>query len=156
MPPSFHPDLEFIDLKPSALKITLPFASSLVAAGFPSPADDHLDNSLDLTELLIECPAATFFVRATGKSMQGVGILEGDILVVDRSKDPINDSMVIAAVDGECLVKIYRTDGKRVWLQSANPLFPALSINQESDFQVWGVVTGVARKHGRNGRVCPN
>ena len=148
--------LKILKVKQSALKVVLPLHGCSVAAGFPSPADDHLDNSLDLVELLIKRPAATFFVRATGSSMQGVGIREGDILIVDRSENPVNDSMVVAAVDGECLVKIYRTNGKRVWLQSANPLFPALPVSEENDFQIWGVVTGVVRQHGSNGRVCPN
>lgn len=148
--------IQFFEFKASKLSANFPLLSCSVSAGFPSPADDHLDNSLDLIELLIKHPAATFFVRATGNSMQGVGIREGDILVVDRSETPINDSMVIAAVDGECLVKIYRTDGKSIWLQSANPMFPSLPINEENDFQIWGVVTGVVRQHGSNGRVCAN
>jgi len=126
----------------------------MVSAGFPSPADDHLDGSLNIQDLLVRKPAATFFVRANGNSMKGVGIHSNDILVVDRSVCPINGSVVIAAVDGECLVKIYRQDSRRTWLQAAHTGYADISISEGNSFEIWGVVTGVVRQHESNGRVC--
>jgi len=132
----------------------VPLLACKVSAGFPSPADDHLDSSLNIQELLVRKPSSTFFVRATGNSMKGVGIYNNDILIVDRSVNPISGSIVIAAVDGECLVKIYRRDNQKTWLQAANPRYADLSINEGNSFEIWGVVTGVVRQHESNGRVC--
>jgi DNA polymerase V len=113
-----------------------------------------MDSSLNIQELLVRKPAATFFVRATGSSMKGVGIHSNDILIVDRSVEPINGSVVIAAVDGECLVKIYRKDSLKTWLQAAHPMYADILINEGNSFEIWGVVTGVVRQHESNGRVC--
>jgi DNA polymerase V len=148
-------DLRFFSVKaPRGNTFRVPVMSCVVAAGFPSPADDHLDNSLDLSELLIKRPSATFFVRVTGESMRGVGILPGDILIVDRSENAVDGSIVIAVVNGECLVKILCFGSKGTWLQSANKAFPMISIDEDTDFQIWGVVSGVVRQHGAHGRVC--
>jgi DNA polymerase V len=132
----------------------VPLLACKVSAGFPSPADDHLDSTLNIQELLVRKPAATFFVRATGSSMKGVGIHSNDILIVDRSVNPINGSVVIAAVDGECLVKIYRQESQTTWLQAAHPRYADILINEGNSFEIWGVVTGVVRQHESNGRVC--
>ena len=85
--------------------IKRPLFSSGVSAGFPSPADDYIDRQLDLNELLIKKPAATFFIRVAGDSMIGAGIHHDDILIVDRSLEPANNKIVIAVVDGELTVK---------------------------------------------------
>lgn len=85
--------------------------------------------------------------------MQGAGIVDGDILVVDRAENPVNGSMVIAAIDGDCLVKIYSLENRQVWLRSAHPGYPNIEITEDNNFQIWGVVTGVVRQHGSNGRV---
>jgi DNA polymerase V len=132
----------------------VPLLTCKVSAGFPSPADDHLDNALNIQDLLIKKPSSTFFVRATGNSMKGAGIYNNDILIVDRSVVAVNGSVVIAAVDGECLVKILRRDSQRTWLQAAHPKYADLQINEGTSFEVWGVVTGVVRQHESNGRVC--
>ena len=129
---------------------------STVAAGFPSPADDHLDDVLDLNELLIKRPASTFHVRVSGQSMRGAGILENDILVVDRAETALTGSVVVAAVDGECLVKFLQEINGRKCLKSANPKYPPLFLEEGMEFQIWGVVVGVVRKHGNHGRVCSN
>ena len=134
--------------------LALPLLTCTVAAGFPSPADDHLDNSLDLNELLIRRPAATFFLKAVGTSMKGAGICNNDILVVDKSETPVHGSMIVAAVNGECLVKIFCQQNRRIWLQSANPDFPPIGITEETEFQVWGVVISIVRPLGDKGRVC--
>ncbi|MDA0859295.1 MAG: translesion error-prone DNA polymerase V autoproteolytic subunit, partial [Verrucomicrobia bacterium] len=90
-------------------ELSLPLFSARVQAGFPSPADDHLERSIDLNEELIRNPAATFFVRVKGESMQDAGIASGDILVVDRSLAPTDRKIVVAMIDGEFTVKRFRS-----------------------------------------------
>jgi DNA polymerase V len=119
----------------------LPLLASRVSAGFPSPADDHVETQLDLNRYLIKHPAATFFMRVVGDSMQGVGIYSGDLLVVDRSLDPGDGSVVVAVVNGELTVKILRRSPQILALQAANRNYPMLVIQDHMDFQVWGVVT---------------
>lgn len=126
--------------------LPLPLFLANVQAGFPSPAEDYLDKTLDLNELLISHPAATFFVRVMGDSMQNAGILSGDVLIVDRSLEALENSIVIAVVNGEFTVKrLLKRDG-RIFLAPENPSYPILEIMPESDFQVWGVVTYVIHK----------
>lgn len=114
-----------------------------VEAGFPSPADDFIETSLDLNEHLIQHPAATFFVRVNGDSMIGVGIHHHDILVVDRSLDPKHGSIVIAVLNGELTVKTLEYKGESPFLVPANPSYQAITITNDMDFHVWGVVTSV-------------
>jgi DNA polymerase V len=95
-----------------------------VSAGFPSPAEDYLDRALDLNELLISNPAATFYVRASGDSMRDAGIQSGDILVVDRAVEARPGKIVIAAVDGELTVKRLRVKEGRLYLAPENPAYP--------------------------------
>lgn len=130
----------------AAERLALPLFSHRVAAGFPSPADDHLENSLDLNEYLVKKPAATFFVRVEGQSMLGAGIRPDDILVVDRSEKAVDGKIVVAAVDGELTVKRLRTERARVYLMPENPDFPPIEITQDTEFVIWGVVTSVIHK----------
>jgi DNA polymerase V len=116
-------------------------AGCSVPAGFPSPADDHIEGTLDFNELLIENPPATFAVRIQGDSMTGAGIFAGDIAVVDRSRSPVNGCIVLALLDGSFTVKRYRRRGEQIWLQAENAAFPDMPLNEESAFEVWGVVT---------------
>ena len=102
--------LNFVKL-PSKLALT--FYTSRVPAGFPSPADDHIEGKLDLNLHLIRRPASTFFVRAEGESMKDIGIFEGDILVVDRSITPQNKDIVIAVLHGELTVKRLKIFSRR-------------------------------------------
>ncbi len=124
----------------------LPLFLARVSAGFPSPADDYLEGSLDLNEHLIKHPAATFFVRASGDSMQDAGIHTGDILVVDRSLDPGHNSVVIAVINGDLTVKRIMKSGGRLFLAPANPRYRPIEISEGMDFEVWGVVTSVIHK----------
>lgn len=114
-----------------------------VAAGFPSPAEDYIEEQLDLNQYLIRHPAATFFVRACGDSMHGAGIYSGDLLIVDRAIEPVNGSVVIAVVNGELTVKRLSRDGECLILLAENDLYHPLEINEHTDFQIWGVVTNV-------------
>ena len=119
---------------------------SLVPAGFPSPAEDYIDQHLDLNDHLVSNPIATFFVRAVGESMTGENINSGDILVVDRAIESVNGRIVIAVVDGELTVKRFRQRNGRVFLEPANPAFKPVEIQPDSDFEVWGVVTFIIHK----------
>ena len=117
-----------------------------VEAGFPSPADDFIDQSLDLNEYLVEHPTATFFVRVSGDSMRDAGVASGDILIVDRAKDPGHNAVVIAFINGELTVKRIRTKDGRLFLAPDNPEFTPIEITPDADFEVWGVVTYVIHK----------
>lgn len=127
----------------SNTKLSLPFFTAKVSAGFPSPADDFVEKSLDLNELLIKHPAATFFVRVQGDSMIGVGINNNDILVVDRSLNATNNKIIIAVVNGELTVKRLVIKERRTFLYAENVKYKPIEINEEASFEVWGVVTSV-------------
>ena len=123
----------------SALRI--PMMAWSAACGFPSPAEDYVDRPLDFNELLIEHPAATFAIRIEGDSMTGAWIFPGDIAVVDRAREPVNGSIVLALLDGAFTVKRYRVKDGAVWLQAENPAFRDILLNGEFVFEVWGVIT---------------
>ena len=121
----------------------LPFFVARVSAGFPSPAEDYIEKKLDLHDLLVKHPAATFFVRVEGRSMEGAQIFSGDILIVDKSLQPKNDSIVVAVINGEFTVKRIHLHEGRLFLMPENSHFPPLEVKEEMDFQIWGVVTHV-------------
>lgn len=105
-----------------------------VVAGFPSPAEQYLEPPLDLNELLVKRPAATYFVKVEGDSMVGRGIQAGDLLVVDRSLAPANDDVIIACVNGDFTVKTFRRDAQGLHLVPANPHYPTISFPPETAF----------------------
>ena len=121
-----------------------------VSAGFPSPADDFLEKKIDLNEHLVRHPAATFFVRVGGDSMESAGIFCGDLLVVDRSLDVKNEAIIVAVVDGEFTVKRIQKTGDRLFFVPANEAYSPVEVTAEMDFAVWGVVTGVIRQLSGN------
>lgn len=124
-------------------KTYIPFVFSSVCAGFPSPATDYIDKSLDLNEYVVKHPAATFYVRASGHSMIGAGIHNNDILVVDKSLKAVSGNIIIAILDGEFTVKRFSIQNKKIILISENDLYDNISINENMDFEIWGVVTTV-------------
>ena len=128
----------------------IPLFADPVEAGFPSPADDHLDEMLDLNEHLIKNPTATFMVRARGDSMIDVGIQSGDLLLVDKSLDAIDGDIVIAAVDGHFTVKTLRRSGRTFRLVPENPSHSPIVFNEESNVEIWGVVTNVIHSTRRS------
>ena len=117
-----------------------------VVAGFPSPAEQYLEPPLDLNELLVKRPAATYFVRVAGDSMNGAGIREGDLLVVDRSLEARDGDVVIACVDGDFTVKTLRRDVGKVWLEAANPAFPPIHFLDGQELQLFGKVTAMIHR----------
>ena len=121
----------------------LTFYKEAVECGFPSPARDFTEGTIDLNEELIPHPNATFIVRARGDSIVGSGIYPGDLLIVDRSIKPRNESIIIAVLDGELSVKILRFKNKQVNLSSSNNNYKDVLVSEEMDFTIWGVCTKV-------------
>lgn len=121
--------------------LAVPLYASRISAGFASPADDHLENKLDLNHLLVPRPSATFMLKVEGDSMIGAGIYDGDLLIVDRSETAVNGSIVIAVVHGDLTVKRLKRDASGVWLMPENPKYQPIAIGENSDFMIWGCVT---------------
>ena len=123
------------------MKVTL--YSNSVCAGFPSPASDYLEGEIDLNRYLIKNPPATFIVKSQGNCMLQAGIHSGDLLIVDKSIKPKNNSIVIASIDGDLTVKQIKVSGKRSLLTSGDKNYVNVKINNESDIFIWGIVTKV-------------
>lgn len=145
----------FVNMKPIAPTSVPPFVSAgpgraevplylcPVSAGWPSPAEDYIEDTLDLHAFAVRNPPATFFLHASGDSMLGAGIHDGDILVVDRSIQAVPGKVVIAAVEGELTVKRLVKAGGRLLLAPENPEYDAIDITRHEDTCIWGVVTYV-------------
>ncbi|MBP9059385.1 MAG: translesion error-prone DNA polymerase V autoproteolytic subunit [Rhodoferax sp.] len=119
-----------------------------VCAGFPSPAEDLGGQRIDLTQMLVVHPQATYFLRSRGHSMVEAGIFDNDIMVVDRAVKPRHNHIVVAIVDGDFTVKyLYQRSG-RVKLKSANPTFPEIVPKEGQTIEVWGVVTATIKQFG--------
>jgi len=128
------------------IELELPIYKSEIKAGFPSPASDYIEATLDLNKLLVKHPAATFFVKVEGDSMVDAGINSGDIFIVDRALQPEKYRIVIAAVNGELTVKRIQHSGNKLYLQSGNKNFEPIEITPDMDFHIWGVVTYIIHK----------
>ncbi len=126
--------------------LDIPFYQFNVPAGFPSPAENFMDLDLNLQDYLVQNPSATFCVRVTGDSMQNAGILSGDVMVVDRSLEPKNNTIVLAVLDGEFTVKRIQKKGEELFLKPENKDFKPIKVTEEMNFQVWGVVTHIIHK----------
>lgn len=125
----------------NVLSPTIPLMGSRAKAGFPSPADDYIERSLNLHDQMVEHPASTFFVTVSGDSMKDAGIIHGDLLVVDRSIEASNGMVVMAILNGEFTVKYFYLTSRGIDLVPANPTYPKFHLSKEDDFEVWGVVT---------------
>ena len=123
----------------------MPLYGSNIQAGFPSPADDYIEDKIDLNKQLIKNPSATYFVKVSGDSMLDANIREGDILVVDKSLKPINNRIVIAAVDGELTVKRLKKVGHKVALVAENNKYSEIKMTNQ-ELIIWGVVTYIIHK----------
>ncbi|HOR30015.1 MAG TPA: translesion error-prone DNA polymerase V autoproteolytic subunit [Candidatus Syntrophosphaera thermopropionivorans] len=124
-------------------KLSRPLLGTKVPAGFPSPASDYLEGTLDLNKYLIAHPASTFFMRVGGDSMIGAGIYPEDIVIVDRSLEATNNKIVVAVYDGELTLKRLRIENDKYYHVSENDSYPVIEVNKELDFFVWGIVTFV-------------
>ncbi len=139
----FNPACPVYQPDPATTRLSIPLFNGKVSAGFPSPADDYVEKTLDLNELLIKKPAATFFVRAEGESMLGAGIHPDDILVVDRSIEAIPGKIIICALHGELTVKRLKSIGNEIVLAAENKHYPDIVIPETAELIIWGVVTNV-------------
>ena len=127
-------------------EINLPLYMTAIEAGFPSPAEDYIEGSLDLNQHLIKHPAATFFVRVSGESMINAGIFPGDILIVDRSLEAVDKKIVIAVINGDLTVKRLRIRSGNPFLEPENDQYSPIEITPDMAFEIWGVVTNVIHK----------
>jgi DNA polymerase V len=122
-------------------RVTLPILLRAVPAGFPSPADDHVENEIDLQALLVRNRPATFLVRVSGDSMIGARLFDGDLAVVDRSLAPRDGDIVVVDVDGERSFKVWSREAGRVQLSFANQAYPAFSFGDDAHVEIWGVLS---------------
>lgn len=148
--------MQIFSYKYPSTPLLLPLVLSVVEAGFPSPAEGQIDRALDLNELLIDHPSSTYFVRVQGDSMSGAGIYHGDLLIVDRSKQPKSGDVIIAALNGTFTVKRWRPFRGQLssnrynnssWgslncaeLVAEHPDYPPITVSANDDFMIWGVV----------------
>ena len=116
------------------------FISGGIKAGFPSPAADFEELKLSLDHLLVKNREATFYAKASGNSMIGAGIDDGDILVIDRSLEPRNNAIAVCLIDGEFTVKRIKIENEVVWLIAENEDYKPIKVTEENELMIWGIV----------------
>ncbi len=126
-------------------ELQLPFVEEGISAGFPSPALDFVDLSIDLNRHLIKNPSATFYGRVKGESLKNAGIHNGDLLVIDRSLEPDNGKIAVCFIDGEFTAKRIQITKKEIWLIPENDNYHPIRVTEENDFLIWGIVTHVIK-----------
>lgn len=129
--------------------VSLPYADEGIQAGFPSPGQDYMNESIDLNHELIHHPASTFYGRVSGESMTGDGIDDGDILVIDRSLEPADGDLAVCCIDGDFTLKRISLREGQVWLIPSNEAFDPILVTPDHRFEVWGVVTYTIKRHQR-------
>jgi DNA polymerase V len=139
-------ELEIFESDTSS-RLELPLFQTGISAGFPSPADDYIEGRIDLNVELIKNPSATFFGRVNGDSMINAGIGNGDLIIVDKSVEPRENSIVVCIIDGEFTVKRFKKIKGEYFLCPENEKYKPIKINSENDFRVWGTVTYSIKKH---------
>jgi DNA polymerase V len=129
-------------------QLEIPLFSEKIKAGFPSPAEDFVEDRIDLNKYLIKNPISTFFVKVDGSSMENANIFKDDILVIDKSINPKNKDIVVAILNGEFTVKrlILKNENKSIYLAAENIDFKEIKITKEMDFEIFGVVTYIIHK----------
>ena len=126
-------------------KLELPVVENGISAGFPSPADDFLDASIDLNKALIKNKDATFYGRVKGDSMIGAGLNNGDLLIIDKSLEPKNGKIAVCFIDGDFTVKRIKIEKNVVWLIAENKNYKPIKVTKDNDFIIWGIVTNVIK-----------
>ncbi len=129
----------------TSTNIALPFVESGISAGFPSPADDFLDASIDLNREFVKNPSTTFYGRVKGDSMINAGLNNGDLLIIDKSLEPIDNKIAVCFIDGEFTVKRIKIEKDIVWLVAENEKYQPIKVTAENDFLIWGIVTTVIK-----------
>ena len=125
--------------------IQLPIVNGGISAGFPSPADDFLDLSIDLNKEFIKNPSSTFYGRVKGDSMIDAGLNNGDLLIIDKSLEPINNKIAVCFIDGEFTVKRIQIEKECIWLVAENKNYKPIKVTKDNDFIIWGIVTTVIK-----------
>lgn len=139
-------EIHTIDLSTS---LPLQYADEGIRAGFPSPAQDYMEQAIDLNKEIVKHPASTFYGRVVGDSMRDEGIEEGDILVIDKSLEFIDNDLAVCFIDGEFTVKRVQLEEDYAWLVPANPDYPKIKVSKDNDFIIWGIVTYTIKKNRR-------
>lgn len=129
--------------------LPLPYADEGIRAGFPSPAQDYMELAIDLNKELIKHPTSTFYGRVVGDSMRDEGIEEGDILVIDKSLELMDDDLAVCFIDGDFTVKRVRLESDAAWLVPSNVKYPPIKVTKDNEFMVWGIVTYTIKKNRR-------
>lgn len=135
-----------------ASSLPLPFVEQGIQAGFPSPAQDYISESIDLNREIVHHPAATFYGRVSGESMIDDGIEPDDIIVIDRSLEPQDGDLAVCCIDDEFTLKRIHLEKNKVWLIPANEAFDPILVTPDNRFEVWGVVTYTIKKNRRKTR----
>ena len=135
-----------IDCDEIEIPQTIPLFESRISAGFPSPATDYIELSLDFNSYLVSKPYTTFAVKVEGYSMIENNISPGDILVVDKSVNPVNGKIVVAILNGEFTVKVLKIKDGKYFLEPRNPQFKTIAVSDNDEFEIWGVVTYIVYK----------
>lgn len=133
-------------------QLPLPYADEGIQAGFPSPAQDHMNESIDLNREIVKHPASTFYGRVSGNSMIEEGIEPGDIIVIDRSLEPANGDLAVCCVDGEFTLKRISLQPNAVWLIPSYETFDPILVTPDCRFEIWGVVTHTIKSNRRRRR----
>lgn len=128
-----------------ASNMEIPVLSTPISAGFPSPALDFIDLSIDMNKYLIKRPTSTFYGRVKGQSMKDVGISDGDLLVIDKSIAPKDDQVAVCYLDGEFTLKKIKLEKDICWLIPANESYQPIQVTSQNDFLIWGIVTHVIK-----------
>ncbi len=121
--------------------LPLPIADEGIRAGFPSPAQDFMDLSIDLNQELVKHPSSTFYGRVKGDSMIDAGVHDGDVLIIDKSLEPKDGDMAVCFIDGEFTIKYIKIEEKVIWLVPANKNFHPIKVTEDNNFLIWGIVT---------------
>ena len=128
------------------VSIDRPMFSDGISAGFPSPAQDFSEHPIDLNLALLKNPASTFFSKVSGDSMKDIGIHDGDLLIIDKSLEPVDGKIAVCFIDGEFTLKRIKIDKDFCWLEPANENYKPIKVTEDNDFIVWGIVTFVIKE----------
>lgn len=134
----------------NSTRLPLPYADEGIKAGFPSPAQDYMEMAIDLNKELIKHPSSTFYGRVKGDSMKDAGVLDGNVLIIDKSLEPHSGDMAVCFVDGEFTLKYIEIDKDVIYLMPANEEYPPIKVTADNNFIIWGIVTYVIKKTRNN------
>lgn len=142
-------EIHKIDISSS---LSLQFADEGIRAGFPSPAQDYMEQAIDLNKEIVKHPASTFYGRVVGNSMSGEGIDDGDILVIDKSLELIDGDLAVCFINGEFTVKRVKLEKDYAWLVPSNPDYQPIKVTKDDEFTIWGIVTYTVKKNRKRKR----